>query len=66
MILLLKSKETSAPELKAFAENLEGNVTYVRNTTTGEFSGSFPASLGLLAPRTYGVRVGFHWGRSGS
>lgn len=63
---LVWRSEDARFSVEAFAENLEGNVTYVRNTTTGEFSGSFPASLGLLAPRTYGVRVGFHWGRSGS
>ena len=47
--------------VEAFAENLENRVVYVRNATTGEFSGSMPASLGLLAPRTFGVRVGFAW-----
>ncbi|MBM4384785.1 MAG: TonB-dependent receptor [Deltaproteobacteria bacterium] len=47
--------------LEVFAENLENEIVYARNTTTGEFSGSFPASIGLLPPRTYGVRVGFAW-----
>ncbi len=47
--------------VEAFCENLENEIIYARNTTTGEFSGSFPASLGLIPPRTYGVRVGFHW-----
>jgi outer membrane receptor protein involved in Fe transport len=47
--------------VEAFVENLEDEVVYVRNVTTGEFSGSMPASLGLLAPRTYGVRIGFSW-----
>jgi hypothetical protein len=47
--------------LEVFGENLENEIVFARNTTTGEFSGSFPASIGLLPPRTYGVRVGFAW-----
>ncbi len=47
--------------VEAFAGNLENRVVFARNAVTGEFSGAFPASLGLLPPRTYGVRVGFHW-----
>ena len=47
--------------VEAFAENLENEIVFARGTTTGEFSGSFPASIGLLPPRTYGARVSFAW-----
>jgi len=46
---------------EAFVENVEDEVVYVRNVTTGEFSGSMPASVGLLPPRTFGVRIGYQW-----
>jgi outer membrane receptor protein involved in Fe transport len=52
--------------VEAFCENLEDEVVYARNATTGEFSGSFPASLGLIPPRTYGLRIGYHWTAGGS
>jgi outer membrane receptor protein involved in Fe transport len=47
--------------VEAFCENLENEIVFARNVTTGEFSGSFPASVGLIPPRTYGVRIGFDW-----
>ena len=47
--------------VEAFCENLENEIVYARNVTTGEFSGSFPASIGLIPPRTFGVRIGFDW-----
>lgn len=47
--------------VEAFAENLENEVVFARHTTGAEFNGAFPASLGLIPPRTYGVRVGYHW-----
>ncbi len=62
---LVWKSESRRFSVELFGENLEDEVVYARNSTTGEFSGSFPASLGLIPPRTYGVRVGFAWGGSG-
>ncbi len=60
-VRLVWRSEDARFSAEAFAENLENEVVYARNATTGEFSGAFPVSLGLLAPRTYGLRLGFHW-----
>jgi len=60
-VRLVWRSERERFSVEAFAENLEDEVVYVRNVTTGEFSGSMPASLGLLPPRTYGLRIGFSW-----
>jgi iron complex outermembrane receptor protein len=60
-VRLVWRSEDARFSAEAFAENLENEIVFARNATTGEFSGAFPVSLGLLAPRTYGVRLGFHW-----
>lgn len=60
-VRLVWRSEDARFSAEAFAENLENEIVYARNATTGEFSGAFPVSLGLLAPRTYGLRLGFHW-----
>jgi iron complex outermembrane receptor protein len=60
---LVWQSEDERLSVEAYAENLEDEIVYARLATTAEFTGSFPASLGLLPPRTYGVRVGFHWKR---
>ncbi|HEU4427771.1 MAG TPA: hypothetical protein VFT98_03370, partial [Myxococcota bacterium] len=47
--------------IEAFGENLEDNYVYPRGIVvalTGTAQG-----FGLLQPRTYGVRLGFNWGR---
>jgi len=47
--------------VEAFGENLEDNYVYPRGIVvalTGTAQG-----FGLLQPRTYGVRLGFNWGR---
>ncbi len=60
-VRLVWRSEDGRLSVETFAENLENDVVFARKATTGEFSGAFPVSLGLLPPRTYGVRVGFHW-----
>jgi iron complex outermembrane receptor protein len=47
--------------VEAFGENLENNYVYPRGIVvalTGTAQG-----FGLLQPRTYGVRMGFNWGK---
>lgn len=49
---------------EVFGENLEDNTVYAR-TIVVELSGS-AAAFGLLPPRLFGVRFGYHWGGTGS
>jgi iron complex outermembrane receptor protein len=48
--------------VEAYVENLEDEVVFARTTVGPDFTGGFPASVGVLPPRMFGVRVGFHWG----
>ena len=48
--------------VEAFCENLEDEVVFARTTVGPDFTGGFPASVGVLPPRMFGVRVGFSWG----
>jgi iron complex outermembrane receptor protein len=48
--------------VEGYVENLEDEVVFARTTVGPDFTGGFPASVGVLPPRMYGVRAGFHWG----
>ena len=45
-----------------FVENLEDELIFARSTAGQDFAGGFAASLGGLAPRVYGIRLGYRWG----
>jgi hypothetical protein len=47
--------------LNVAARAAGAEIVCARSTTTGELSGSIPASRGLLAPRSFGVRAGVEW-----
>ncbi len=48
--------------VEAFVDNVEDEVVFARTIVGPDFTGGFPASVGVLQPRMYGVRVGFKWG----
>ncbi len=50
--------------VEVFGENLEDETVYAR-TIVVELAGS-AAGFGLLPPRVYGIRFGYHWGGRGS
>lgn len=47
-----------------FAENLEDEIIYPRLIATAQTGTA--VGYGILQPRTFGVRVGFHWGDEGN
>ncbi len=47
--------------IEVFAQNLEDELVYARSTVGQSFAGGFPASLGFLGPRIYGLRLTYHF-----
>lgn len=60
-VRLIWRSPTQRWTMEAFVENLENELVYARNVYVAEFS-NMMSGFGMLPPRTYGVRVGFHWG----
>jgi iron complex outermembrane receptor protein len=50
--------------VELMVENIEDELVFARSTAGQDFAGGFAASLGGLAPRVYGIRLGYRWGGS--
>lgn len=48
--------------VEGYVENLEDEVVFARTTVGPDFTGGFPASVGVLPPRMYGIRCGVSFG----
>jgi hypothetical protein len=55
---------TQRGTVEGFVENLENDIIINRNVYVAEFS-NMMSGVGMLPPRTYGVRIGFNWGGAG-
>jgi hypothetical protein len=48
--------------VELYGQNLEDRDVFGRVIVLPEFLGGMPVGFEAFEPRTYGVRMGFHWG----